>query len=222
MTEIYAIFQFQLGSMYADTPMQNAPLITVSEGGQIVVQDLEVLQNTHLTEKVTTAIPITDFPIATKESLAELKGMKERLETITDDQDMFEMDVEPSSSRINVQAGQGQVSGDKPPSKLVSYIMEKGFAQSWFFKNGEGANYDLNPEEVAKMIENQTRTAMPIHDNDENATTIGIFKDQGTNSRKTSAKDQQTDFVGLFEKRKEEQKKKESREEAYFHAPQNY
>ena len=208
--------------MYADTPMQNAPLITISEGGQIAVQDLDVLQNTHLTEKVTTAMgSAANFPIATKESLAELKGMKERLETITDDQDMFEMDAEPSSSsRINVQAGQGQA-GDKPPSKLVSYIMERGFAQSWFFKNGDGGNQDLDPEEVAKMIESQTRTAMPIHDNDENAT-IGIFnKDQGNKKKSSSAKEQ-TDFVGLFEKRKEEQKKKESREEAYFHAPQNY
>ena len=78
--------------------MENAPLIKISEEGQVFVQDTRRQDhefvggnsdanriNQNLSEKVSTAISLGDFPVATQESLAELREMKERLYAVKED-----------------------------------------------------------------------------------------------------------------------------------------
>merc|ERR1712203_1323917 len=91
--------------------MENAPLIKISEEGQVFVQDHKLQdhefvgadttnRNRNLSEKVSTAISLGDFPVATQESLAELREMKERLYAVKEDpasgniDDIFDMDVD--------------------------------------------------------------------------------------------------------------------------------
>merc|ERR1712226_307033 len=99
--------------------MENAPMIRISEEGQVFVQDhpphpklhqdqefvgnssadANTNRNQNLSEKVSTAISLGDFPVATDESLAELREMKERLYAVKEDpasgniDDIFDMDV---------------------------------------------------------------------------------------------------------------------------------
>ena len=97
--------------------------------------------------------------------------------------------------------------------------MEKGFAQTWFFKSenesadallvdgGAGSGF------AAPLQEKTTRTA--IMDHDANASFFDV-------SAVTSKENIPVrDFSGVFEKKAEEQKKKASREENCF-APQNF
>lgn len=86
--------------------MENAPMIRISEEGQVFVQDhphhpklhqdhefvgnssadANTNRNQNLSEKVSTAISLGDFPVATDESLAELREMKDRLYAVKEDE----------------------------------------------------------------------------------------------------------------------------------------
>jgi len=214
--------------------MENAPMIKISEEGQVFVQDHKLQdhefvgadvtnRNQNLSEKVSTAISLGDFPVATQESLAELREMKERLYAVKEDpasgniDDIFDMDVEnkqeikpttTSTKQFEIAATtSAAIDSDKQPppasGKLVSYIMEKGFAQTWFFQNE-------NNETVAIDSDKFNISA------DDNASTTAFI---GGVAGATKIKD--LDFKGMFEKREEERKKKESREENFI-APQNF
>ena len=162
-----------------------------------------------------------NFPVATKESLAELHEMKERLNACTNSDEIFDfdMDVDKSADQQPINKSHVQISrsenitenitGEKPPSKLVSYIMEKGFAQTWFFKDGQNDDFVAQPP---IEINRQTDKTVIM---DENAS----FFDVPTSTKKITAKD----FSGMFEKQisVDEKKKKESREENFI-APQNF
>jgi len=226
--------------------MENAPMIRISEEGQVFVQDhphhpklhqdhefvgnssadANTNRNQNLSEKVSTAISLGDFPVATDESLAELREMKERLYAVKEDEsvgtgnidDIFDMDVgdkqetfvKTTTKQFDIPAttsAASAIDSDKNPAasgKLVSYIMEKGFAQTWFFQN-ENTNETVPPMDSDKF-------KITANDNASNAAFIG-------GGGATQIKD--LDFKGMFEKREEERKKKESREENFI-APQNF
>ena len=128
--------------------------------------------------------------------------------------DIFDMDVgdkhETTTKQFDIPAttsAASAINSDKNPAasgKLVSYIMEKGFAQTWFFQN-ENTNETVPPMDSDKF-------KIRANDNASNAAFIG-------GGGATQIKD--LDFKGMFEKREEERKKKESREENFI-APQNF
>ena len=165
-----------------------------------------------------------NFPVATKESLAELHEMKERLNACANSDEIFDfdMDVDKSADQQPINKSHVQISrsenitenitGEKPPSKLVSYIMEKGFAQTWFFKDDQNdENFVAQKPPIEKNRQTDNKTVIM----DENAS----FFDVPTSTKKITAKD----FSGMFEKKisEDEKKKKASREENFI-APQNF
>merc|ERR1712241_568869 len=91
--------------------------------------------------------------------------MKERLNACTNSDEIFDFDMDVDKSadqqpinKSHIQISRSEnitenISGEKPPSKLVSYIMEKGFAQTWFFKDDQN---DEKPIEKNRQMDNKT------------------------------------------------------------------
>ena len=147
--------------------------------------------------------------------------MKERLNACANSDEIFDFDMDvdksadqQSANKSHIQISRSEnitenISGEKPPSKLVSYIMEKGFAQTWFFKDDQNDDFVAQPP-IEKNRQTDKTVIM-----DENAS----FFDVPTSTKKITAKD----FSGMFEKKisEDEKKKKASREENFI-APQNF
>ena len=136
--------------------------------------------------------------------------------------DIFDMDVDKQENfvkpttttkqfEIAATTSAAAIDSDKPPQasgKLVSYIMEKGFAQTWFFQNENGETIPPAPLDHSDKFN--------ISAANDNASTVAFIGGAGG---ATKIKD--LDFKGIFEKREEEKKKKQSREENFI-APQNF
>ena len=176
--------------------------------------------NGTLSDVLGTAINVSEFPVATQESLAQLEEMKMRLNKSSnaENENVFDMDMEVEVPAINVVDHDHESPGpsrktsreqqdSKPSSKLLSNIMQSGFAQNWFFKN-DGEIDD------AKPAEKFTSTAF-MHDESENANFPFALAGQEDSRQKKGTK------VVTTEQRKEQQEKREFRERNVF-MPQNF
>lgn len=130
--------------------------ITQSRGGHPNLEvnapstlSADLMPATALADRVTNALPSGEFPVATQESLEQLKEIKKRIACHAgpDDESVFSMDSEAgptAAAGIDCHESWPQrpksamdQPDSKPPSRLASYLLHKGFAQNWFFKRDE-------------------------------------------------------------------------------------
>ena len=193
------------------------------EGYQSTYHNYESSHSETLKDVLGTAINVSEFPVATQESLAQLEEMKMRLNKSSDDA-VFDMDLDvesnipaivvddsspgPSRKTSREQAEQAK------PSKLLSNIMQSGFAQNWFFKGDGEMSTDDNSQ---KTEEKFTSTAF-MHDETENANFPFAFSgiEEGGGKRKGMTK------ATADKKLVEEQKQKREFRERNVFMPQNF
>jgi len=183
----------------------------------------------QLSDLISTAVALkcgSDFPVATKESLEQLEEFKiysnehehdfpvawsQRDGEKEQNSDFgFEMDVDEGGQTVMPTAivePSMPHTLEKPPGKIMSKLMQSGFAQSWFFKKEEVTEGDESQSNSRKSSKEET-----MHDND-NASfqTFGVQMDSNPGPQ---------GFVGVLQEEKRKRSKKEQRE-FNFMAPQN-
>jgi hypothetical protein len=173
----------------------------------------------NLSDKVSTAVNMGNFPVATKESLAQLGEMKRRSQGSDEDEAVFSMDTDEqetdSSSRKSSRTRTTSEEPDKPPSKMASYLLKKGFAQNWFFKS-EDAEDGVTSEAVVQQPPTRPPPTFMFEDTD-NAS-FG-FDSKTENSRPVAASDFSAG-IAMFNKQ-DAVKKKQHFRDVNFIAPQN-
>ena len=193
------------------------------EGYQSTYHNYESSHSETLKDALGTAINVSEFPVATQESLAQLEEMKMRLNKSSDDA-VFDMDLDVDSASIPAIVVDDSSPGPSrktsreqaeqaKPSKLLSNIMQSGFAQNWFFK-GDG---EMSEDKSQKTEEKFTSTAF-MHDETENANFpfafSGIEEEGGKRKGMTKAT--------ADKKLVEEQKQKHEFRERNVFMPQNF
>ena len=196
------------------------------EGYQSTYHNYESSHSETLKDALGTAINVSEFPVATQESLAQLEEMKMRLNKSSDDA-VFDMDLDvdnsttipaivvddsspgPSRKTSREQAEQAK------PSKLLSNIMQSGFAQNWFFK-GDG---EMSTEDKSQKTEEKFTSTAFMHDETENANFPFAFSgiEEGGGKRKGM-----TTKATADKKLVEEQKQKREFRERNVFMPQNF
>lgn len=191
-------------------PMVQLDQVASNEIAQFEARSSQIVRpNASLSDVVTSAISIGDFPVATQESLAQLEEMKQRLQAQKEDDPMFSMEVDqdqPKSTKASYSRSASDPKGEteKPPSKLLSYVLKKSFAQNWFFKNEDEAQ---DSDQASAMF---PKKSGPISmESDDNASFGGATEGHGAPKA----------FSGLLEK--EAAKQKRQFRETNFMAPQN-
>ena len=211
-----------------DTPASNEIITTgafveITEDGKFKLEGFQKPENTdeimntetHLTDVLGSAVCLSEFPVATKESLQQLEEMKLRLHSKSSDEVLFDMDMDHDqvpTIQVESESSSRKTSTEQKPSKLLTNIMQSGFAQNWFFKN------ETETEEIKE--EKFTKTAfMDVEAENANfpfAMTSEAEK-SASKSGKTSDSKKKSSFSGLLEKKQ----KSEYRESNVF-APQNF
>ena len=193
------------------------------EGYQSTYHNYESSHSETLKDALGTAINVSEFPVATQESLAQLEEMKMRLNKSSDDA-VFDMDLDVDSASIlaivvddsspgpSRKTSREQAEQAKP-SKLLSNIMQSGFAQNWFFK-GDG---EMSEDKSQKTEEKFTSTAF-MHDETENANFPFAFSGIEEEGGKRKGMTKATADKKLVEEQKQ---KREFRERNVF-MPQNF
>ena len=199
------------------------------EGYQIHTYDSSNTTSETLTDALGTAINVSEFPVATQESLAQLEEMKMRLNKSSDD--VFDMDMEvdaiptivvddssPGPSRKT--SREQQAEREPKPSKLLSNIMQSGFAQNWFFKGSNADEMSEDKSSVAPKTEEKFTSTAFMHDETENANFPFAFSgiEEGGGRKgmtKATAEKKKATLV-------EEQKQKREFRERNVFMPQNF
>ena len=180
------------------------------------------LSSHKITDLVTSAVPMGDFPVATKESLEQLDEMRQRLNNTEAthanyNQEVFQMDPDepelanhvtlkvPINSHVNEPA--------RKPSKILSKFLQTGAAQNWFFKN-EDHELDAGPSPPKSQ-----KIAAFLDDHHDHNATFHTLEGQAAGGKPVSGTAQ--GFSGLIDKDNEAKRKKESREENLI-VPQNF
>jgi len=193
------------------------------EGYQSTYHNYESSHSETLKDALGTAINVSEFPVATQESLAQLEEMKMRLNKSSDDA-VFDMDLDVDSASIPAIVVDDSSPGPSrktsreqaeqaKPSKLLSNIMQSGFAQNWFFK-GDG---EMSEDKSQKTEEKFTSTAF-MHDETENANFPFAFSGIEEEGGKRKGMTKATADKKLVEEQKQ---KREFRERNVF-MPQNF
>lgn len=193
------------------------------EGYQSTYHNYESSHSETLKDALGTAINVSEFPVATQESLAQLEEMKMRLNKSSDDA-VFNMDLDVDSASIPAIVVDDSSPGPSrktsreqaeqaKPSKLLSNIMQSGFAQNWFFK-GDG---EMSEDKSQKTEEKFTSTAF-MHDETENANFPFAFSGIEEEGGKRKGMTKATADKKLVEEQKQ---KREFRERNVF-MPQNF
>ena len=193
------------------------------EGYQSTYHNYESSHSETLKDVLGTAINVSEFPVATQESLAQLEEMKMRLNKSSDDA-VFDMDLDVDSASIPAIVVDDSSPGPSrktsreqaeqaKPSKLLSNIMQSGFAQNWFFK-GDG---EMSEDKSQKTEEKFTSTAF-MHDETENANFPFAFSGIEEEGGKRKGMTKATADKKLVEEQKQ---KREFRERNVF-MPQNF
>jgi len=189
----------------------------------------------QLSDLISTAVALkcgSDFPVATKESLEQLEEFKIKIYSKEREHDHdfpvawsqrdgekeqhsdfgFEMDVDEGGQTVMPTVIVEPLvpmphTLEKPPGKIMSKLMQSGFAQNWFFKKEEVTEGDEPQSTSRKSSKEET-----MHDND-NASfqTFGVQMDSNPGPQ---------GFVGVLQEEKRKRSKKEQRE-FNFMAPQN-
>ena len=208
-----------------DTPSNDittGAFVEITEDGKFKLEGLqkteikeEIMNNeTHLADVLGSAVCLNEFPVATKESLQQLEEMKLRLNTRTDEvQFDMDMDHEQNNPTILVESepnSRKTSTEQKPQSKLLTNIMQSGFAQNWFFKNED------NTEEVKE--EKFTKTAfMDVETENANFPFAMTSEAKAEKSGKAISEPKKKSFAGMLEQKQN----REYRESNVF-APQNF
>ena len=144
---------------------------------------------------------VSEFPVATKESLKEIQEMKLRLKE-SENSDMFDMEVEDEGIKIKI-----PIPEEKPPSKILSKIMASGMTQSWFFRNPE---QEVEEEQSSSRKSSSNTTPTIVLEDEENASSGFQFERKQKSSKKSS-------LSGMLSR----EEKREQRETNFF-SPQNF
>ena len=230
-------FSISKSTLGLETPMEGGEgevgghFVQVTEDGKFKLEGYQSTYHNYdssnttsetLTDALGTAINVSEFPVATQESLAQLEEMKMRLNKSSDDA-VFDMDLDVDSASIPAIVVDDSSPGPSrktsreqaeqaKPSKLLSNIMQSGFAQNWFFKGDE-----MSEDKSQKTEEKFTSTAF-MHDETENANFPFAFSGIEEEGGKRKGMTKATADKKLVEEQKQ---KREFRERNVF-MPQNF
>lgn len=177
-----------------------------------------------LTDRVSSAMTKGggEFPVATKDSLQQLKELRKRIAKHRQHEEaVFSMDTDQQDNQHHHLHSPAVLEEkvdkpEKPPSKLASYLLKKGFAQNWFFKKEE-------PTEEEGMVDSteQVKEARGgltgLYDNNEPRRPIPTFNFMGQPVDPNSIEMGSPSLLVKSQEKKRQQKQRE----ANFFAPQN-
>lgn len=182
----------------------------------------------QLSDLISTAVALkcgSDFPVATQESLELLEEMKQRLSQSKENEcsSMFEMDVEEGGNTVIPEViVEPPVSKriEKPPGKIMSKLMQSGFAQNWFFKNDEPETDEESASASSSRKTSKEESSVNSMVLDDNAS----FQTFGPQTQDFAPRDLEGSgpkgFFGVLEDEKHKRSKRQFRE-VNFIAPQN-